>query len=82
MNIEDQVKKIISNVFNIEHHQLSEDSSPDTIESWTSLGHMNLIVALEEEFKVQFNELQMIEMMNYPLILATIKEVLLISQVS
>ena len=75
MRIEERIKNVISNVFGIEQHLVSENSSPDTIESWTSLGHMNLVVALEEEFKVQFNDMQIIEMMNYSLIVCIVKEV-------
>lgn len=76
MMIEERVKKVISNVFGMEQYLVSDDSSPDTIENWTSLGHMNLILALEEEFKIQFNDIQMIEMMNYPLIIYTVKEII------
>jgi acyl carrier protein len=30
------------------------DSSPETIESWDSLQHLNLVLALEQEYSVQF----------------------------
>ena len=35
--------------------EINEESSPDTIESWDSLRHMNIVIALEEEFNVQFD---------------------------
>ena len=53
-----------------------DDASPDTIESWDSLKHMNLIVALEEEFKTEFSDDNIIEMMNYKLIIEVIKNIL------
>ncbi len=31
---------------------INEDSSMDNMPSWDSLRHMNLVLALEEEFKV------------------------------
>lgn len=72
--IESRVKKVLSNVFGIEQQQINEESSQDTIENWNSLGHMNLIIALEEEFSLSFRDEQVIEMLSYPLILCVLRE--------
>jgi len=74
--VEDRIKSVMSAVFEISADQIKEDSSPDTIESWDSLKHMNLIVALEEEFLLRINDEQTLEMLNYSLIYMTIKEML------
>ncbi len=74
--IDDKVKSVLSNVFGIDCALITEETSPDTVEKWDSLGHMNLVFALEEEFNIQFNETQIIEMMNYPLILCVLKEII------
>ena len=66
--VEDRIKSIMSAVFEIPEEQIKDNSSPDTIESWDSLKHMNLIVALEEEFEVEFTDDEILEMMNYALI--------------
>ena len=66
--IEERIRNIMSAVFEISADQIQDDSSPDTIGSWDSLKHMNLVVALEEEFDVEFNDNEIIEMMNYKLI--------------
>ena len=66
--VEDRIKSIMSAVFEIPEEQIKDNSSPDTIESWDSLKHMNLIIALEEEFEVEFNDNEIFEMMNYTLI--------------
>ena len=66
--LEDRIKNIMSAVFEIPEEQIKDNSSPDTIGSWDSLKHMNLIIALEEEFKVEFTDNEIIEMMNYSLI--------------
>ena len=65
---EDRIKNIMSAVFEIPEEQIKDNSSPDTIESWDSLKHMNLIIALEEEFEVEFTDNEIYEMMNYTLI--------------
>ena len=66
--VEDRIKSVMSAVFEISADQIKEDSSPDTIESWDSLKHMNLVVALEEEFEIEFTDDEIIELMNYSLI--------------
>ena len=66
--LEDCIKNVMSAVFEIPEGNIQDDSSPDTIESWDSLKHMNLVVALEEEFEIEFTDDEIIEMMNYYLI--------------
>ena len=64
----DRIKNVMSAVFEIPVEQIQDKSSPDTIESWDSLKHMNMVVALEEEFEVEFTDDEILEMMNYALI--------------
>ncbi len=66
--MEDRIKKVMSAVFEVPVEAINDKLSPDTIESWDSLKHMNLVVALEEEFDVHFNDEDIVEMMNYSLI--------------
>jgi acyl carrier protein len=73
-SIEERIKNVMAAVFEVPAEQINDDSSPDSIESWDSLKHMNLVVALEEEFKVQFSDYEIIEMINFPLTLVAIKE--------
>ena len=69
-----KVFKIVSQVMGIPVEEVNEDSSPDTISQWDSLQHMNLILALEEEFKIQFTGDQTVSMLNVKLILLTLEE--------
>ncbi len=66
--MEDRVKKVMSDVLNIDIESINNESSPDNIENWDSLKHMNLIVALEEEFEIEFDDEEIVESMNYTLI--------------
>ena len=43
----------MSDVFNIDVSLINNESSPDNIENWDSLKHMNLVIALEEEFDTE-----------------------------
>ena len=71
--LEARIKNVMSAVFDIPVDQIKDNSSADTIESWDSLKHMNLVVALEEEFEIEFKDDEIIEMMNYLLIIEVLK---------
>ena len=72
--IADRVKSVISAVFEIPADKIGEESSPDNIESWDSLKHMNMVVALEDEFNIQFTDDELIELINMKLIMVIIRE--------
>jgi acyl carrier protein len=73
--MKERVYKVISQVFNVPIEKINEESSPDNIETWDSLKHMNMVLALEEEFNVQFGEEQIFEMLNVGLIIEILKEI-------
>jgi acyl carrier protein len=49
---EDALKQLIATMLNVDVSAINEDSSMDNLPNWDSLRHMNLVLALEEEFKV------------------------------
>ena len=65
---------IISEVMDVPVGEISMDSSPDTIGSWDSLNHMNLVFALEEEYGVKFSDETIVKMMDVETILGALKE--------
>lgn len=71
--MQNRIKQVMSNVLNISVDSIKNSSSPDNIESWDSLKHMNLIIALEEEFEIQFNDSEIVDSMSYALILDILK---------
>lgn len=72
--MEDKLKKVMAQTFNMPVEKITESASPDTIESWDSLNHINLIMAIEQAFGLTFDAKEIIEMLNYKLILLTIKQ--------
>lgn len=50
-----QVLEVASDVFGVAPSSLSAASSPDTVENWDSVQHLNLVLALEARFGVQIN---------------------------
>ena len=71
--VEVRIKQVMSDVFNIDINSINDTSSPDNIENWDSLKHMNLITALEEEFGVIFDDQEIVDSMNYALIVNILK---------
>lgn len=72
--MKDRVLKILSQVMNVLVEQLNDDSSPDTVENWDSLKHMNLILSLEEEFNIIFSDEEIVEMLSVKIIVETLKK--------
>ena len=56
----------MSNVFIIDIANISEDNQS---KNWESLKHMNLILALEDEFDLKFKDSEIIQMDNFVSIL-------------
>ena len=72
MENELKLKQILAGTFQLEVNEIDDDASPDTLDKWDSLQHLNLIMSLEEEFSISFSEDEVVEMMS----VALIKEVL------
>jgi len=72
--IEERVKKTMSAVFSVAEEEIEKKSSADTIATWDSLKHMNLVVGLEEEFEVEFSDNEIIELVNTQLIVEVLRE--------
>jgi acyl carrier protein len=49
------VARVLADVFGVDASGIGPDSSPDTIAAWDSVQHLNLIIALEQEFGVRFS---------------------------
>ena len=71
--MKDKVLMIISNIMNVPIKLLNEESSPDNVESWDSLKHLNLILAIEQDFGITLSDEEIIEMLNVQLILEILK---------
>jgi acyl carrier protein len=74
MTMEEQVRSVVAQVLEVPVDSVHAESSPDSIATWDSLKHMNLVLALEQSFGVTFSDEQIAEMMSVELIIATLKE--------
>ena len=72
--MEDRVKNVMASVFEVDSKSINEITSSDSIDSWDSLKHINLVVALEEEFDITFDDEEILELVTYKLILHMVGE--------
>lgn len=68
------IKQVMSAVFEIPVESITDDASSDIIENWDSLRHLNLILALEEEFGVSIPDGEVGNLVNYKLIKLVIND--------
>lgn len=74
VEIKDKIKIVMSSVFEVPIEDITENSSSDTIDSWDSLKHLNLILALEEEFDISIPDEEVGNLFNYKLIELIVNE--------
>ena len=60
--MENKLQEIVAAILSVNRSEVNENSSSENIDTWDSLNHMNLIMAIEEEFEVTFEEEEIIEM--------------------
>jgi len=73
MEAEDRIRNAMSAVFDVPAAEITDDTSPHDIKGWDSLKHMNLILALEEEFDIRFDEAEIPSLVNFRIIAATVR---------
>ena len=57
MYMVDQIKQIMADVLDLEAECIDESTTQDNTPNWDSLNHVNLIIAVEQEFDVTFEGL-------------------------
>lgn len=50
----EKIKEVMAAVLDVDSSTIDDDASMDTIPSWDSVRHMNLVLALEDELGVSF----------------------------
>jgi len=60
----ERVRAIASDVFRVPADKLSADSSPESVENWDSMEHLNLVLAVEEKFGIQLDPEEIEQMKN------------------
>ena len=70
----EQVRNIASDIFGIPVEKITAESSPETIENWDSMQHLNLVLAMEEKFGVQLDPEDIEQMKNIGAVAALVEK--------
>jgi len=60
----DQIRTMASDLFGVPVERITSDSSPQTLEAWDSIQHLNLVLAVEEKFSLQLSPEEIERMTN------------------
>lgn len=60
----EMLQEVFRDVFDDEEIVIGDDTTADDIESWDSLTHVQLIVAVEEKFHVKFSTVEVMKLKN------------------
>jgi acyl carrier protein len=70
----ERILNVMAITFETSLEKLNENSSVDNIENWDSLKHMNLVIALEEEFEISIPDDEVGNIISYKLIELVVNE--------
>jgi acyl carrier protein len=70
----EQVRSIASDIFGIPADRITAESSPETVENWDSMQHLNLVLAIEEKFGVQLDPEDIEKMKNIGAVAALVEK--------
>ena len=73
---ENVLKQVMATLLNVDAASIGSDASMDNIPNWDSLRHMNLVLALEEEFKVSIPDEDAGNITSYQLIKLVLEDLL------
>jgi len=70
----ERIRGIAADVLGVPLDQVHPDSTPDTIESWDSLKHLDMVLALEQEMGIQFTPEEIEQLLSIELMAALVSE--------
>lgn len=71
---ENKLKELMATVFNVAPREITDRATPDSIENWDSVNHLNLVLAIEETFDIELTEDESVEILSFPLIKFVLQE--------
>jgi acyl carrier protein len=54
MSLTERLAGIFEDVFGLEREKFAPNLGPDDVPNWDSIGHMNLVMRLEQEYGLRF----------------------------
>jgi acyl carrier protein len=64
-NVEQTIRDVMAIVLSIDAGKIDDDTSMDNTPGWDSANHINLVLALEEEFSISFEVTELETMISF-----------------
>ena len=65
----EKLLQIMAICFKCDPNILTKESKMDSISEWDSLNHMKLIIMIEQEFDIQFEDIEMVQLISVDVIM-------------
>lgn len=62
--VTDELKNVILKQLNLDEFEINDETIAPDVPGWDSLSHVNIIVAVEEHFKVKFKSMEVLKLKN------------------
>ena len=76
MDVQEKVIQVLVNIFQVSPDKISTETTSDNVENWDSMNHINMILALEQEFGIRYDEEQVVSMLSVEEIIDATEEML------
>lgn len=64
MNVKETLTEVFQDVFDDDELELFDEMTAEDVEEWTSLTHIQLIVAVEKKFGIKFTTVEVMKLKN------------------
>ena len=61
----DRLRAVIASVLDVSPSDIGDDASPETMPSWDSVKQMDVMLAVEDEFQIRFEDEQIAQLTSY-----------------
>lgn len=62
---ENKLKLLISKILKVKPNQIKNNSGLGQLSNWDSISHLKILLAIEQEFKISFDDKEIISIINY-----------------
>ncbi len=71
--IKQRVRGVVANALKVDPASIQDNTSQMNLSDWDSVRHMNVILALENEFDIQFEDNELPKLTSLPVIVTVVE---------
>jgi acyl carrier protein len=70
----ERVRAILARALKIDVKSIPHDASQTNLSEWDSVRHMNVVIGLENEFEIEFDDAELPGLTSVPLLVAAVQK--------